>query len=119
VSKRQSLCVQYLAPIVKNRQYNFPPLGEDLFVGAEARPNEVTYSEDWMRPDYVPPAADAPPPAAAPPDLPLPAEAPSTDTPTTPTVATDPATGLPGPDGPPRRRLMRRHPPRRVALHLS
>jgi phospholipid/cholesterol/gamma-HCH transport system substrate-binding protein len=56
------LCVQYLAPIVKNRQYNFPPLGENLFVGAQARPNEVTYSEDWMRPDYVPPAV---PPVAA------------------------------------------------------
>ena len=26
-----------------------PPLGENLFVGAQARPNEVTYSEDWMR----------------------------------------------------------------------
>ena len=49
------LCVQYLAPIIKNRQYNFPPLGENLFVGAAARPNEVTYSEDWLRPDYVPP----------------------------------------------------------------
>ena len=96
------LCVQYLAPIVKNRQYNFPPLGEDLFVGAEARPNEITYSEDWMRPDFVPPAADAPPPAAAadagPPPAapPLPAEAPSTGTPGTPMVATDPAAGLPG-----------------------
>jgi phospholipid/cholesterol/gamma-HCH transport system substrate-binding protein len=56
------LCVQYLAPIVKNRQYNFPPLGENLFVGAQARPHEVTYSEDWMRPDYVPPAV---PPVAA------------------------------------------------------
>lgn len=53
------LCVQYLAPIVKNRQYNFLPLGENLFVGAQARPNEVTYSEDWMRPDYVPPALPA------------------------------------------------------------
>ncbi len=49
------LCVQYMAPIMKNRQYNFPPIGENLFVGAQARPNEVTYSEDWMRPDYVPP----------------------------------------------------------------
>jgi phospholipid/cholesterol/gamma-HCH transport system substrate-binding protein len=49
------LCVQYLVPIIKNRQYNFPPLGENLVVGAVARPNEVTYSEDWMRPDYVPP----------------------------------------------------------------
>jgi phospholipid/cholesterol/gamma-HCH transport system substrate-binding protein len=66
------LCVQYLAPIIKNRQYNFPPLGENLFVGASARPNEITYSEDWMRPDYVaPPKQGAPgapsaPPSAAP-----------------------------------------------------
>src|SRR5277367_2042275 len=35
------LCVQYLAPIIKNRQYNFPPVGENLFVGARARPNEI------------------------------------------------------------------------------
>ncbi|BBY83712.1 MCE family protein [Mycolicibacterium pulveris] len=54
------LCVQYLAPIVKNRQYNFPPLGMNLFVGAQARPNEITYSEDWLRPDYVPPAPTDP-----------------------------------------------------------
>lgn len=57
------LCVQYLAPIVKNRQYNFLPLGLNPFVGAAARPNELTYSEDWLRPDFVPPrAAEAPPP---------------------------------------------------------
>lgn len=91
------LCVQYLAPIVKNRQYNFPPLGENLFVGAQARPNEVTYSEDWMRPDYVPPAAPASPvaqaPAAAGP--PLAAEAPSPGTHPRAVVATDPADGLP------------------------
>ena len=89
------LCAQYLAPIVKNRQYNFPPLGENLFVGAQARPNEVTYSEDWMRPDYVPPAAAAPP-AAVPPGPPLPAEAPAPNVSPTATVATDPAAGLPG-----------------------
>ncbi|AQT77975.1 mammalian cell entry protein [Mycolicibacterium litorale] len=64
------LCVQYLAPIVKNRQYNFPPLGENLIVGAAARPNEVTYSEDWLRPDYIPPKPDV--------------------------QQTDPAAGLPG-----------------------
>jgi phospholipid/cholesterol/gamma-HCH transport system substrate-binding protein len=75
------LCAQYLAPIIKNRQYNFPPIGENLLVGASARPNEITYSEDWMRPDYVPPAAPAPAQA------PLAAEA---------TVSTDPAAGLPG-----------------------
>jgi phospholipid/cholesterol/gamma-HCH transport system substrate-binding protein len=101
------LCVQYLAPIIKNRQYNFPPIGQNLFVGAQARPNEITYSEDWMRPDYVPPAGPPPapnpaPPAnasplssdTAPPGPPLQAEAP---------IATNPADGLPGlmmPNGP-------------------
>ncbi|MGE0214838.1 MCE family protein [Mycolicibacterium sp.] len=54
------LCVQYLAPIVKNRQYNFPPIGENLVVGAQARPNEVTYSEDWMRPGAIDPAGGLP-----------------------------------------------------------
>ncbi len=77
------LCVQYLAPIVKNRQYNFPPLGENLVVGATARPNEVTYSEDWLRPDYIPPPANL---VAGQSDPPLPAE----------TRPTDPADGLPG-----------------------
>lgn len=77
------LCVQYLAPIIKNRQYNFPPLGENLVVGAAARPNEVTYSEDWLRPDYVPPQ---PNPAAGLGLVPLPAEI----------HATNPADGLPG-----------------------
>jgi phospholipid/cholesterol/gamma-HCH transport system substrate-binding protein len=97
------LCVQYLAPIVKNRQYNiFPPIGEDFIVGAQARPNEVTYSEDWMRPDYVPPG---PTPAAPGPPAPLPAEAPI-PAPTAPlaaeapspagTVSTNPAAGLSG-----------------------
>jgi phospholipid/cholesterol/gamma-HCH transport system substrate-binding protein len=72
------LCAQYMAPIVKNRQHNFPPIGENLFVGAQARPNEVTYSEDSLRPDYVPPTTNTPtasPPAA---------------------VSTDPAAGLRG-----------------------
>lgn len=83
------LCVQYLAPIIKNRQYNFPPIGENLFVGAQARPNEVTYSEDWMRPDFVPPAAPTPPPPAAQPVAPLGAEA-------APMQQTDPNAGLAG-----------------------
>lgn len=95
------LCVQYLAPIVKNRQYNFPPIGQNLFVGAAARPNELTYSEDWLRPDYVPPpgaGAPAPAPNAAPaPDNgpPLAAEAP-TGPPPADAVATDPNAGLQG-----------------------
>src|SRR5207249_2598422 len=66
------LCVQYLAPIVKNRQYNFLPLGLNPFVGASARPNEVTYSEDWMRPDYVPPQQATTDPAAGLPGMMVP-----------------------------------------------
>jgi phospholipid/cholesterol/gamma-HCH transport system substrate-binding protein len=66
-SQSAKLCVQYLAPIIKNRQYNFFPIGENLFVGASARPNEVTYSEDWMRPDFVPPQPNTPPPGGVPP----------------------------------------------------
>ena len=70
------LCVQYLAPIMKNRQYNFLPVAQNVFVGASTRPNELTYSEDWLRPDYVPPqGASAPPPAAAPSPGPGPAPA--------------------------------------------
>ena len=65
------LCVQYLAPIVKNRQMNFPPIGVNPFAGATARPNELTYTEDWLRPDYIPPQVPpqptpSPPPADAP-----------------------------------------------------
>ena len=81
--------MQYLAPIVKNRQYNFPPIGENLFVGAQARPNEVTYSEDWMRPDYVPPATAECRRRRAPGRVPVHRPAPTT-------VPTDPAAGLPG-----------------------
>lgn len=59
VGSQQSakLCVQYLSPIIKNRQYNFPPIGINPFVGAAARPNELTYSEDWLNPHKPPPPA--------------------------------------------------------------
>jgi phospholipid/cholesterol/gamma-HCH transport system substrate-binding protein len=94
------LCVQYLAPIIKNRQYNFLPLGENFFIGAQARPNEITYSEDWLRPDHNP---AAPPPPAGPPPAPAPAQSPPPADPAaaggpaaTNTTATNPAAGLPG-----------------------
>jgi phospholipid/cholesterol/gamma-HCH transport system substrate-binding protein len=94
------LCVQYLAPIIKNRQLNFLPIGENFLVGAQARPNETTYSEDWLRPDHNP--AAAPPPAGSPQPAgpPLPAEAPAPPQAAppgpAPTVATDPSAGLTG-----------------------
>ena len=92
------LCVQYLAPIMKNRQFNFPPLGLNALVGTQARPNEVTFSEEWMRPDYVPPAAPgqgAPMPAQAP-GSPAPLAAESPNAPPPETISTDSAAGLPG-----------------------
>jgi phospholipid/cholesterol/gamma-HCH transport system substrate-binding protein len=99
------LCAQYLAPIVKNRQYNFPPLGFNPIVGATARPNELTYSEDWMRPDYVPPQSPptgAPADAPAPPEgAPLPAEAPTVAPTNTEEHQTNPADGLQGMMTPP------------------
>ena len=87
------LCVQYLAPIVKNRQYNFLPVGLNPVVNAQARPNEVTYSEDWMRPDYRPDEVIQTPPLPGS----EPTEAPNSDSlPAEMTGATDPAAGLPG-----------------------
>lgn len=100
------LCVQYMAPIFKNRQYNFPPIGVDIFTGPQARANEVTFSEDWLRPQTEPgrirdyyegplPTNQGPPPAQAPapaPQQPLAAEAPLP----TGATPTDPSAGLTG-----------------------
>ena len=73
--------------------------GRTSFVGAQARPNEVTYSEDWMRPDYVPPGG--PNPMAAPPRRPdagRPRRCPRRLRRPSPMAAeaTNPADGLPG-----------------------
>ncbi|WP_123026554.1 MCE family protein [Mycolicibacterium stellerae] len=96
------LCVQYLAPIVKNRQYNFPPIGMNPFVGATTRPNEITYSEDRLRPDFVPPQPHANGPQAPAEALPpLPAEAPTDPAPAPVATPTDPNNGLLGLMAPP------------------
>jgi phospholipid/cholesterol/gamma-HCH transport system substrate-binding protein len=84
LSRVSKLCLEYLNPIIKNRIYNYIPAGLNPFVGTQARPNEITYSEDRLRPGYTPPQAtqtpDAPPPAdgsqPAPPQQPVPAEPP-------------------------------------------
>ncbi|CPR01780.1 virulence factor Mce [Mycobacterium bohemicum DSM 44277] len=79
------LCLQYVNPIIKNRIYNYIPAGINPFVGTQARPGEITYSEDSLRPGYtapqaIPPPADvaqpAPPAQAPAPEQPPPAEAP-------------------------------------------
>lgn len=93
------LCVQYLAPIIKNRQYNFLPIGLNPFVNAKVRPNEVTYSEDWMRPDhrpnFVPPASTTPSGTTEPAGTPPP-QVDISPAPEKQPVRTDPAAGLPG-----------------------
>lgn len=85
------LCVQYLAPILKNRQWNFPPLGANYIVGQTARPNELTYSEDWLRPDYRPTPPVESVESVESVDEQLPAEGPARIA-----ESTDPTTGLPG-----------------------
>ncbi|MCV7040933.1 MCE family protein [Mycolicibacterium moriokaense] len=87
--KSAKLCMQYLAPIIKNRQYNFPPLGINPFAGASARPNEITYSENRLNPNLPPPPLiDVPPP--------LPAEATLPLAPLPAATPTDPNQGLAG-----------------------
>ncbi len=68
------LCLQYINPIIKNRIYNYIPVGINPFVGPQARPNEITYSEDRLRLGYTPPPDTTPPPDAT---QPAPAEQPA------------------------------------------
>ena len=82
LNRVSKLCLQYLNPIIKNRIYNYIPAGINPFVGTQARPNEITYSEDWLRPGYTPPPPpEGPPPAEgaqpAPPEQPAPTETPA------------------------------------------
>lgn len=51
------LCLQYVEPIIKNRIYSYIPAGINPFVGPQARPNEITYSDERLRPDFGPPPA--------------------------------------------------------------
>jgi len=98
VGAKQSarLCEQYLAPIMKNRQYNFPPIGINPFVGASARPNEITYSEDWLNPHLPPPGAPPANDASATPTSPQ-ALATGSTPPIAPTTrSADPNRGLQG-----------------------
>jgi phospholipid/cholesterol/gamma-HCH transport system substrate-binding protein len=93
--RSSKLCVQYLAPIIKNRQYNFPPLGINPFAGASARPNEITYSEDRLNPHLPPQTPPDVPAALNNPGEPLAAEATIGDLPPEAT-STDPSQGLQG-----------------------
>ena len=80
------LCLQYINPDHQEPHLQLHPgRGSIRSSGTQARPNEITYSEDWLRPGYTPPQAaqppDAPPPAdgspPAPGQPPVPAEPPA------------------------------------------
>jgi phospholipid/cholesterol/gamma-HCH transport system substrate-binding protein len=94
LSRVSKLCLQYLNPIIKNRIYNYIPAGLNPFVGTQARPNEITYSQDWLRPGYTPPQA------AQPPDAPQPADG-SPPAPGQPPVPAEPSAPAETPGPPP------------------
>jgi phospholipid/cholesterol/gamma-HCH transport system substrate-binding protein len=111
LARVSKLCLQYINPIIKNRIYNYIPVGINPFVGTQARPNEITYSEDRLRPGYTPP----PPPESPPPangsqpalpgplalaDQPQPAEAPPPPPPNTTISSTQVLQNLMLPVGP-------------------
>src|SRR6185437_5448109 len=90
LARVSKLCLQYVNPVIKNRIYNYIPIGINPFVGPQARPNEITYSEDWLRPGYTPPQSTAPGPVPA--DQPMPAEQPQPDGPPPPAEPPPPET---------------------------
>ena len=95
LNNRPNFASSTLAPIVKNRHYNFPPIGFSQAVGTTARPNEITFSEDRLRPDYRPAPQAAPPVDTHTETGPLSAEVPTA--PGAPSAtATDPNDGLEG-----------------------
>jgi phospholipid/cholesterol/gamma-HCH transport system substrate-binding protein len=102
LARVSKLCMEYIIPIIKNRIYNYIPAGINPFVGTQARPNEITYSEDWLRPGYTPPEAtqspDATPPAPA--EQPAPAETPPPSPPNTTVDSTQVLQNLMLPTGP-------------------
>jgi phospholipid/cholesterol/gamma-HCH transport system substrate-binding protein len=102
LARVSKLCMEYIIPIIKNRIYNYIPAGINPFVGTQARPNEITYSEDWLRPGYTPPEATQPPDATppAPAEQPAPAETPPPSPPNTTVDSTQVLQNLMLPTGP-------------------
>lgn len=57
------LCVSQLGPVLKLLQMNYPPIGANAVAGMQVRPEQIDYSEQWLR-GTVP--APAPPTTAGP-----------------------------------------------------
>jgi phospholipid/cholesterol/gamma-HCH transport system substrate-binding protein len=58
------LCAQYLGPVLKNLAINFPAIGVNPITGVQARPDEITYSEEDLKP-ATPAPKTAPKPVPA------------------------------------------------------
>ena len=103
LARVSKLCLQYVNPIIKNRIYSYIPAGLNPFVGTQARPSEISYSEDWLRPGYTPPPDATQPPDATPPvpaEQPAPTEAPPPSPPNTTIDSTQVLQNLMLPTGP-------------------
>jgi phospholipid/cholesterol/gamma-HCH transport system substrate-binding protein len=44
-----ALCAQYLGPVLKTLQFNYPPVGVNPVAGVQAKPEQVDYSQGWLR----------------------------------------------------------------------
>jgi phospholipid/cholesterol/gamma-HCH transport system substrate-binding protein len=51
------LCAQQLAPVLKLLQMNYPPVGVNPVSGLSVRPDQIDYSEPWLRGTAPAPAA--------------------------------------------------------------
>ena len=107
------LCVQYLAPIIKNRQYNFPPLGVNPFVGSIGAAERDHLQRGPAEPAPAACRARGRSGAAGRRAGPLPAEAPLLGGPPPDATPTDASQGLEGLMVTPGRNAMRRRSPRR------
>ncbi|MGY3554785.1 MCE family protein [Williamsia sp. R60] len=58
------LCAQYLGPVLKNLAVNFPAVGVNPLTGVQARPNEIDYSDNDLRPATPAPSTPKAPPTA-------------------------------------------------------
>lgn len=54
------LCVQHLAPVLQLTQMNYPPVGVNAAAGVQVRPEQIDYSEDWLRGTVPPPSSAKP-----------------------------------------------------------
>ncbi|HNP56727.1 MAG TPA: MCE family protein [Gordonia sp. (in: high G+C Gram-positive bacteria)] len=43
-------CAEYVGPVLKNLAFNYPPVGINPIAGVQARPDQIDYSQSYLRP---------------------------------------------------------------------